>query len=166
VAHHLKAIKQALREKPSSRFLQQIRALLKGTAILHHLRKQMDPAQYAHTVAGAEASMDRLLAPEYPPGAEERIANRLRKQRPHLLTFLHEAGVDPTNNQAERQLRPAVIARKLSCGNRSEAGARTQAILASLAATCAQQGRDFTEKLAECLRLSGAPPPDWFPSQP
>ena len=166
VAHHLKVIKQALREKPDSRFLQQVRALLKGTALLHHAREQMTPQGYAEMVASAEASLDRLLAPPYPPGAEEKVANRLRKQRPHLLTFLHVAGVDPTNNQAERQLRPAVIARKLSCGNRSEAGARTQAILASLAATCAQQGQDFTEMLAGCLRLTGAPPHDWFASQP
>ena len=166
VAHHLKAIKQALQEKPNSGFLQETRALLKGAALLHHAREQMTAAGYAALVAGAEASMDRLLAPTYPPGAEEKIANRLRKQRPHLLTFLHEPGVDPTNNQAERQLRPAVIARKLSCGNRSATGARAQAILASLAATCAQQGRDFTEQLAGCLRLTGAPPVDWFPSQP
>jgi hypothetical protein len=166
VAHHLKAIKQALQEKPNSGFLQETRALLKGAALLHHAREQMTAGGYAELVAGAEASMDRLLAPTYPPGAEEKIAHRLRKQRPHLLTFLHEPGVDPTNNQAERQLRPAVIARKLSCGNRSATGARAQAILASLAATCAQQGRDFTEQLAGCLRLTGAPPVDWFPSQP
>ena len=166
VAHHLKAIKQALREKPNSGFLLEIRALLKGTALLHHAREQMDPGYYAELMAGAAASLDRLLAPEYPPGTEEKIANRLRKQRPHLLTFLHEAGVDPTNNQAERQLRPAVIARKLSCGNRSEAGARAQAILASLAATCAQQGQDFSAKLAGHLCLANAPPADWFPSQP
>ena len=166
VAHHLKAIKQALREKPSSGCLQELRALLRGTTLLHHSREQMTAPGYAALVASAEASLDRLLAPAYPPGAEERIANRLRKQRPHLLTFLHEPGVDPTNNQAERQLRPAVIAHKLSGGNRSEAGAQAQAILASLAATCAQQGRDFTQLLAECLCLSGAPPQVWFATQP
>ncbi len=31
-----------------------------------------------------------------------------------MLRFLHEPGVEPTNNRAERALRPAVIARKVS----------------------------------------------------
>ncbi len=33
------------------------------------------------------------------------------------LTFLDHDGIDPTNNLAERQLRPAVIARKIFCGS-------------------------------------------------
>jgi transposase len=40
--------------------------------------------------------------------------------------------VDATNNLAEREGRPAVIARKLSAGNRTEAGAETHAVLASV----------------------------------
>jgi hypothetical protein len=32
------------------------------------------------------------------------------------LTFLDHDGIDPTNNLAESQLRPAVIARKIFCG--------------------------------------------------
>jgi hypothetical protein len=34
------------------------------------------------------------------------------------LTFLDHDGIDPTNNLAESQLRPAVIARKIFCGSR------------------------------------------------
>ncbi len=45
--------------------------------------------------------------------------NNLNKQRDHLFTFLDHEGVDATNNLAERQLRPAVIARKISCGNKT-----------------------------------------------
>ena len=53
--------------------------------------------------------------------------------------------MEPTNNLAERQLRPAVIARKLSGGNRTARGASTHAVLASLAATCRQRGERFTD---------------------
>jgi transposase len=63
------------------------------------------------------------------------VRNRLNKQRDHLFTFLDHDGVDATNNLAERQLRPAVIARKISCGNKTQNGARTWQILTSLAAT-------------------------------
>ena len=44
----------------------------------------------------------------------------LRKQRGHLR-FLDCDGVDATNNLAEREIRPAVMARRLSAGNRTEA---------------------------------------------
>jgi hypothetical protein len=42
------------------------------------------------------------------------VANRLRKRRQWLFTFLDDASLEATNNRAERSLRPAVIARKLS----------------------------------------------------
>ena len=70
--------------------------------------------------------------------------------------------VDPTNNLAERQLRPAVIARKLSCGNKTDTGKVTFEVLASLSATCRQQGRSFIDLVAECMQL-GLPPPPHIP---
>jgi len=48
----------------------------------------------------------------------------------------------------ERQLRPAVIARKISCGNKTPKGAQTWQILASLAATCIQRATSFIDALA------------------
>jgi len=41
-----------------------------------------------------------------------------------VLRFLGEEGVPATNNQAERDLRPAVIARKVSRCSKNERGAR------------------------------------------
>jgi transposase len=76
------------------------------------------------------------------------LRNRLAKQRDHLFTFLDHDAVDATNNLAERQLRPAVIARKVSCGNKTPKGARTWQILASLAATCTQRATSFIDAMA------------------
>ncbi|MDQ3414747.1 MAG: transposase, partial [Verrucomicrobiota bacterium] len=59
---------------------------------------------------------------------------------------------DATNNLAERQLRPAVIRRKLSCGNKTRRGARTFEVLTSLAATCRQRKEDFLQ-----MALASAP---------
>ena len=61
------------------------------------------------------------------------------------------SGPSPT---AERALRPAVIARKVSCGNRTDRGRRTWQTLASLGATCAQRGLDFADLLASHIRLA------------
>jgi transposase len=41
---------------------------------------------------------------------------------PALWSFADHAGVQPTNNHAERALRSAVIYRKLSLGSQSETG--------------------------------------------
>jgi hypothetical protein len=65
---------------------------------------------------------------------------------------LDHDGVEATNNLAERQLRPAVIARKISCGNKTQKGARTRQILASLA-TCAQRATSFIAELARAAPL-------------
>ena len=80
----------------------------------------------------------------------------LRKRRHWLFTFLDYPGVEPTNNRAERALRPAVIARKLSCGNKTEHGKRTWEILASLTATCQQTARDFIQAVRPYLVLQPA----------
>jgi hypothetical protein len=88
------------------------------------------------------------------PGLEEKVRTRLWKQRDHLFAFSDFEEVEATNPRAERQLRPAVIARKVSCGNKTPAGAKAWEILTSLAATCAQPGESFLRLLSKAARLS------------
>jgi transposase len=73
-----------------------------------------------------------------------------------LFTFLDGPGVEPTNNRAERALGPGVIGRKLSCGNKTACGVRTRQVLANLAATAAQPGQDFIDRLTPHLPLHPA----------
>ena len=56
----------------------------------------------------------------------QRLLNGVGTQhdKGNLLRFLHEEGIEATNNRAERELRPAVIARKVSHCSRNENGAR------------------------------------------
>lgn len=56
-----------------------------------------------------------------------------------LFTFLTRPGMPPTNNHAERALRGPVLARKISFGSRSDAGANAFAVLASLLGTAKRQ---------------------------
>lgn len=98
---------------------------------------------------------DEVLASS--TGSTAKVIERLRKRRRHLLTFLFHPEVEATNNRAERALRPAVIARKLSCGNKTPRGVRTWEILASLAATCEQRLDSFVDLVAPRLRLDPIP---------
>jgi len=106
--------------------------------------------------ADLERKLEELLAKPRPTNVEEKVRRRLAKQKDHLFTFLDHAQVDATNNLAERQLRPAVIARKVSCGNKTLRGARTWEILTSLAATCLQRGESFTTLATQASLLNPA----------
>jgi transposase len=99
-----------------------------------------------------EARMDRLLDQSDPSEANQRLAKHLCHEQPYLFTFLHCPGLDATNHRAEQAIRPAVVARKVWGGNRTENGARTQQILVSVFRTCFQQGKDSFSRLVDLLR--------------
>jgi hypothetical protein len=65
----------------------------------------------------------------------------LGKDFEKLFTFLQQPRVEPTNNQAERSLRPHVIMRKICGGTRSPAGSLSHAVLPSLLETARRQGK-------------------------
>jgi transposase len=152
-SHHLKAIKQADEGHPSA-WLESVRWLLQEAMALK--TQTLDPAEKARRRAGLETQTRALLASPRPTNIEEKVRRRLEKQQDHLFTFLDVEEVEATNNLAERQLRPAVIARKLSCGNKTSKGARTWEILASLAATCVQQKQSFAQLISQTALLSHA----------
>lgn len=62
--------------------------------------------------------------------------------RGKLLRFLDDPRIEPTNNRAERALRPAVIARKVSQGSKTARGAQTFAAFTSVVRTLAKTGAD------------------------
>jgi transposase len=72
------------------------------------------------------------------------LAKRLIKYRAEMFVFI-EKNIEPTNNNAEREIRPAVLMRKTSYGNRSERGKEAQAILMSMLRTCSKRGVNFVE---------------------
>lgn len=59
-----------------------------------------------------------------------------------LWRFFEVKDVSPTNNHAERQLRPLVISKKLTFGTQSERGSRFVERIFTVVMTCRQQGRD------------------------
>ena len=67
----------------------------------------------------------------------QRLLNGIGEQmdRGRILTFLQVPGVEPTNNRAERMLRPAVIARKVSHCSKNARGAYATAAFLSVIQT-------------------------------
>jgi transposase len=159
-AHPLKALSQALKNEagPGSTYLLELRTLLHTALVLKRLAPDLDVAHQQRSRDCLETRFAQLLTQPRPPDTpqgrpEEKIRQRLAKQQDHLLTFLDYPEVDATNNLAERQLRPAVISRKLSWGNKTQQGATTCSVLASLAATAQQRGDSFIEQVAHAMML-------------
>jgi len=151
-AHHFRAIASAQAEPPSE-YLSQWSMLLKTAAGFHREHATMPADQFQRLRQMLEAWKDRLLdTPVSQPG-DVRIRDRLIKHRPHLLRCLEEPLAEPTNNRAERALRPAVIARKLSCGNRTERGKRAWEVLSSIGVSCQQRGQDLIDYLTPTVQL-------------
>ena len=83
---------------------------------------------------------------------------------PALWTFVTVEGVEPTNNAAERALRPAVLWRKSCFGAASAAGNEFVARSLTVVATCRQQERHVWTFLADAVRAywTQSPPPALF----
>lgn len=80
------------------------------------------------------------------------VCRDLLKVWPALWTFVEVAGVEPTNNAAERALRPVVIWRKVSFGTWSDWGCRFVERLSSVVATCRLRGTDIAQVLISAIR--------------
>lgn len=74
-----------------------------------------------------------------------------------LWTFVRVEGVEPTNNNAERPLRRAVLWRRKSFGTQSESGSRFVERILTAVTSLRQQGRDVLEYLTSaCASVSGS----------
>lgn len=75
------------------------------------------------------------------PKAEKLRQRLVGPEQRMLLTCFRKPGVPPTNNQAERSLRPVVIMRKVIQGTRSEKGLENHTVLRSLFETAKRQNK-------------------------
>lgn len=69
-------------------------------------------------------------------------AGQMLKNWEHLFTFIFHEGVEPTNNAAERALRPAVQWRKICFGSQSIHGERFTERILTVTRTCRLQGKN------------------------
>lgn len=160
LAHHLRVLtehEQSLAKRGIlSQDLRLWKVLLQDVITTWKKRKELTPAAYAKKVLQLSRGVANLLSRSPPEPEAVAFRNRLARQRDHLLGCLSEPAAEPTNNRAERDLRPAVIDRKLSCGNKTIAGKQAWEILRSVIVTCQKQGTDLLDTLTPHLRLAEA----------
>lgn len=79
------------------------------------------------------------------------LAKRIVNFISELFVFVQYPSVPSGNNAAERAIRPAVVARKISGGTRSEKGSKTMSVLRSVFETWNAQGRNTIDACHEML---------------
>jgi len=113
---------------------------------------EISPHGLMVAIGQIESLTDRLLdcCPHH--AGSRRLAAHLRNERSALFTFLYRDAVPATNFLAEQALRPAVVNRKMSGGNNTPRGARTQQILMTVFHTARKRGLDALACSTEALR--------------
>ncbi len=143
-------------------FAKKLRRLLGDAIRLWRAREELSPQTYASRRDRIHGRLAELIDSPWEDKNAKRLIKRFRRHQDELFTFLHQEGVPFDNNHAERSIRPAVIIRKNSYGNRSEQGADCQAVLMSVFRTLKQRGHDpirtVTAALAEYLTTGQLPP--------
>jgi len=81
----------------------------------------------------------------------QRFVKRLNRHKDELFTFLYEKDIDFHNNHAEQQIRPDVILRKITFGNRSLKGAKVHDVLMSILQTAKLNRLDPIDTLQKIL---------------
>jgi hypothetical protein len=127
------------------------------------LRLRQRPA--AECAAGRrrlEARLQRLIASPWENPHARQLVKRLRRHAQELFTFRDPPEVPFDNNHAERTIRPAVIIRKNSYANGSDAGADLHAVRMSIYRTLQQHGHHPLQTIVAAIRqylTTGVLPP-------
>lgn len=128
------------------------------------LQRAMEPVR-----TGMKQRLEQVLEEKDPdrcggPNKARALAKDLLRQWESLWTFVDSEGAVPTNNEAERALRHAVVWRKTSHGIQSEEGAKFVERILTVLGTAVKQSLSVLPYLREvCLaRLEGRAAPSLF----
>jgi transposase len=127
----------------------------------------LTPAQCRVAMRPIRRAVARLLKAGQPCGVPktEGVCREVLTVYEALWTFVRVEGVEPTNNAAERAIRPGVLWRKGSFGTQSAAGARFVETMMTVVATLKQQHRNVLVYRTEVCQAAytGAPAPSLLP---
>jgi len=143
-------------------FAKKFRRLIGDSIRLWREKEELPSETYASRRQRLSVRLQALIDSDWDNSHAKRLIKRLRRHQDHLFTFLDKPDVPFDNNHAERTIRPAVIIRKNSYGNRSQRGADCQAVLMSIFHTLKQRGRDPIRSVVEALNeyiITGKLPP-------
>lgn len=125
------------------RYVMRLEKIFEDAIALHSLYKgKRRDEMYLSRRHALEESLKDFSFPNPNKRILNRFAKRLQRHKGELLTFLYEKNIDFHNNHAEQQIRPDVIFRKITFGNRSQRGAQYHNVIMSILQTAKLNGID------------------------
>lgn len=102
------------------------------------------------------AGLDSACSASYADPKCIKLVSWIRRYRNEWFTFVEHKniGVESTNNIAERGLRPSVVMRKITGGNRAPKGAHNHEVIMSVMGTWNKQNKDFFEEGLKTLQAN------------
>lgn len=150
---------EAEQTRGAVRFPRDVKVLLKDALELGRQRHAVAPEVYKEAVGEVREALAALAAKDVTHPENLKLAKHLSRHQEPLLRFLDDEAIPPTNNLAERELRGAVVTRKIGGCNRSEPHAHAHAVLSSLAQTAHRRGETLTPHVMRWMQPSTAGPP-------
>jgi transposase len=124
-----------------------IKRLINDALRLRDRREQFSKMAYLRRVADIKQRLFDFMMSPYRNKNLKRLSERFKKFWLDMFTFLQDPAVAWNNNLAERMIRPHVIYRNRSFGNRSDRAAKAHGIMMSLIQTMKLQKQDASEFL-------------------
>jgi transposase len=160
LAHVLRSLSEVLATKArgARRFAKRLKGLLKQALALWHERRAGPPvADFADRVRRLKWAITDHLRPRVLSDRDnQRLLDELGRHDDagSLTRFLDDPTIEPTNNRAERALRPAVIARKVSQCTRTSRGSRAFEAWTSVVRTLSRTttGPDLLDAIARLMQ--------------
>ena len=116
---------------------------IEGVFALRKQAGELSEQEYQREAMAFVEWFDEFVEAEPESESNRRFAQRLGEIRAQVVPIIEDPELPATNSLGERQIRPAVVHRKISAGNKTQHGAETLSTLASLAATSRQQSTSF-----------------------
>jgi transposase len=136
-------------------FAPDFKALLQDACAVGRRRPDLADATIAAHRRRLDRELERLLARKPTDSEGRKLRDTVYVDcADKLFAFLKRRDVEPTNNESERTLRPAVIFRKVTNGFRSEWGAKTYADLCSIIETGRRNGRSALTAIRDAQALA------------
>jgi len=155
LVHLLRLIKKWLvyfdYDKKTVKYLSELKDVVKGIITLSESMGEKVPKDFIIKKADFVGRLRRLLNRTQRVKKAENFRKRLLNRVEEFITCLDYIEVCAHNNLAERNLRPNVIMRKITYGNRSEAGTKNHEVLMSLLQTAKLKNNNPFEYLHTLL---------------
>ncbi len=104
--------------------------------------RDISDIEYYASAKKIQTEMESVLDGDWQHSGIQKIQRIFHEKRHRLYHWVKDRNVHADNNRAERELRPTVIARKVSFGSQSDAGAKTRSSLMSLLHTVKKRLKD------------------------